>query len=281
MALVEEDLRVPNVLEGALRDRDPWVRYYACQSLGRLSVDRAVEAMAALLADDAPHVRLAAIEALSHVDSPVALDVLRDAVASDDADMKRAALVGLGIRGRKDVLPMLIEAAKSSDISTRLIAVSAINDLSIDEANEALAGTARDAEESVRNASIEFLSKRSGLGASKALIEMLDRPEVADAALTALARPAEGRVALLFSALEQARDEDRARKIAATLVRMKRPEATHALFHALGAANAAARRAAAITLSALGTKEALAAVRHASIEDSDPEVRKLCALLAA
>lgn len=280
MAQVEEDLRVPNVLERALRDDDAWVRYYACQSLGRLAVERAVQAMTALLKDEAPHVRLAAIEALSHVDSPLALEALRDAVTSDDPDMKRAALIGLGIRGRKDALPLLIQAASSPDPSTRLIAVSAINDLSVDEAIGALAEAANDPEESVRNASIEFLSQKTGISASKALISLLDRPQVADVALAALARPAEGRIPLLFTALEQS-DEERARKIAAAFARMKRPDATHALFHALGVSNVAARRAAAITLSALGTKDAIAALKHTATEDPDPEVRKLCAMLAA
>jgi HEAT repeat protein len=161
-----------------------------------------------------------------------------------------------------------------------LIALSAIHELGADEAVAPLLEAAKDSEENIRAAAVDLLSQRSGAAASKALVELLDRPEVSDAALAALARPAEGRIPLLFSVLEHA-DEDRARQITAALARMKRPEAVHAVFHALGLANVAARKAAAITLAALGGKEELAAVRHAAKEDQDPEVRRLCAVLAA
>src|SRR6185503_11611822 len=98
-----------------LTDAEPWVRYYACQSLGRLGVETAANAISRLLEDSAGQVRVAAIEALSHLRGEIAFEGLRRAAASTDADVLRAALVGLGISRRPEAEPLLLEALKSAD----------------------------------------------------------------------------------------------------------------------------------------------------------------------
>jgi hypothetical protein len=51
------------------------------------------------------------------------------------------------------------------------------------------------------------------------------------------------------------------------------------LFEAMAFPNAAARRAAATTLAAVGSREAFAVLQRSSLEDPDPDVRRICALL--
>ena len=82
-------------LQQGLADPDAWVRYYACQSLGKLAWEPAAASIAALLGDQAGQIRAAAVEALSHLQSSVAFEALREAAGSSDPDMQRAALVGL------------------------------------------------------------------------------------------------------------------------------------------------------------------------------------------
>ncbi|MES1208281.1 MAG: HEAT repeat domain-containing protein, partial [Pseudomonadota bacterium] len=85
------DLRAGACLLKGLADPDPWVRYYACQSLGKLAFEPAAEAIMALLGDPAGQVRVAAVEALSCLVSDVALDALRAAATDADGDIQRAA----------------------------------------------------------------------------------------------------------------------------------------------------------------------------------------------
>ena len=83
-----------------LSDADPWVRYYACQALGRLGREAAehTDAIVGAARPTRPgQVRVAAIEALSHLPGEVALAALRRAARADDPDVRRAALLGLGL----------------------------------------------------------------------------------------------------------------------------------------------------------------------------------------
>jgi HEAT repeat protein len=73
-------------LRRGLADPDPWVRYYACQALGRLKERAAADAVAALVRDEAGHVRLAAIEALAHLETPSAFDALLECAGTPEID---------------------------------------------------------------------------------------------------------------------------------------------------------------------------------------------------
>ena len=67
--------------------------------------------------------------------------------------------------------------------------------------------------------------------------------------------------------------------LTAALARMHRADASAGLLAALESSNLCARKAAAPTLSAVGTPEAIAALQRALVADSDPEMRRICALL--
>ncbi|MCA1663050.1 MAG: HEAT repeat domain-containing protein, partial [Myxococcales bacterium] len=156
------DLRAPSALRSLLADGDAWVRYYACQSLGKLRDRAAADALVALLDDPAGQVRVAVVEALSQLQTDGALAALQAAARSDDGDMQRAAIVGLGLRKRMDALPVLVDAAASADAATRLVALSALADFDAPQAIAALRRAAVDSDESVRIAAVEHLATRKG-----------------------------------------------------------------------------------------------------------------------
>ena len=51
------------------------------------------------------------------------------------------------------------------------------------------------------------------------------------------------------------------------------------MLDALSLANSRARKAVVTTVAAVGTREALTALKRAALQDPDPEVRTICALL--
>lgn len=272
--------QVTQRLREGLSDPDAWVRYYACQSLGKLRDAAAAEAVAALLSDEAGHVRVAAVEALSAIGGPVAIPALRRAVEERDPDVRRAALIGLGIAARPESLPTLLEAARSSDSATRLVAVSAIARFSSPEVTVTLAHAARDADESVATAATDLLATRTGADATRALVGLLRQPDVGERAHTALSVAVEGRIDGILEALSGA-DDELATALTSALARMRHDAATQALLDALELPNAPARKAAATTLAALGTRAAFSALERAAKRDPDPDVRRICALVVA
>lgn len=268
------------VLGSGLSDTDAWVRYYACQSLGKLRCEPLANAIAALLDDGAGQVRVAAVEALSHMQSDVALDVLRRMADSTDADMQRAALVGLGLGKHPSSLSIMLAAASSPDPATRLVAVSALAGFDAPDVVPALARAAVDKDDSVRTASVGILAGLSTIQATRALIELLRTGDPDARILAALASPSQGRIAGILSALTSA-DDELSPRLTSALARMHSPEATGALLEALLLSNSPARKAAAATLGAIRTPESVEALKLASTEDPDPEVRRICALALA
>ena len=275
------DLRVTGALLRGLRDPDAWARYYACQSLGRLGIETATSAIAGMLDDPAGQVRVAAIEALSHLQSEKAFVALRAAATSSDADVRRAALVGLGIARRPEGEPLLVDATRSLDPATRLVAVSALADFDDSAAVlEALARTARDRDESVRNAAIGFLASRNGAAATGLLVDALGDARDPERVIAALSTPVAGRIDDLAAALATA-DDERAPHLVAALARMRQPAADVALQRALDGANPAARKAAAAAVAAQPGTDAALALRRVATADPDPEVRRVASLLLA
>lgn len=283
-------IRASGALLRALRDPEPWVRYHACQSLGRLRFTPAVQAVVPLLADPAGQVRVAAVEALSHFQSEDASRALREAARSEDADVQRAALVGLGLGRREEDLEGLLQAAGAVDPATRLVAVSALSSFLAPPVLPALLRAARDPDENVRTAAVSFLSARPGAQATRALVDLLLDVRPREEALAALSVGTEGRVEGLLAALETA-DDELAPLLTASLARLigSEPGATEgpaadasaALLQALESPNVPARKAAASTLGALGSRAALEALRRHADLDPDPELRRICALLIA
>lgn len=137
-------------LQRALRDPDPWVRYYACQSLGVLEEPAAATAVAGLIEDEAAQVRLAAVEALAHFDTAEAREALLDLARSADPDLQRAAVLGLGTTQRPEVLPALIEASRSADPTTRLAALATLPGFRGTEVDQAITRLTADPDPEVR-----------------------------------------------------------------------------------------------------------------------------------
>lgn len=274
------DARVTSALLRGLTDPAPWARYYAAQSIGRLGLDDAAAPVARLVLDPAGQVRGAAVEALSHLRGQVAHDALRASAMSDEPDVRRAALIGLGIAKRPESLPLLLSAAAAPEAATRLVALSAVAEFRSSRVLAALARAATDPDESVRTAAIGFLAAAPELEATRILVDFLQDEACREPILTALATSTDERVPGIMSMLESASDE-LAPWLTSVLARLARPEATAALFQALSSPNPAARKAAATTLSALGTHEAMDALRARAQSDPAPDVRRVCQLLLA
>ena len=279
LGLTSKSAPVIAALGTGLADADAWVRYYACQSLGRLKVEGACQSIVALMADPSGQVRVGAVEALAHLADPCAAGALADAARSEDHDMRRAALLGLGIARRPESMPILREAASAPDSATRLVAIGALSELQGPEVVPTLAHAASDPDEAVRSAAIGYLSTRPGADATSALIEHLSTPQVRDRVLEALAVAADERIDGVLAALESS-DADRSPLLVTALTRMRRPRSQAAIASALAFDNVHARRAAASALATIGTPEARDALVRAGSADPDPDVRRICAAVA-
>ena len=273
-----KDPRVTSRLLETLDDPEPWVRYYACQSLGKLGHEDAADRILERIHDPAGQVRAAAIDALAHLTGERALEALRAAARSEDPDLRRTALVGIGISRRRELLPLLVEASQDAEAASRLMALSAISEFDGPETVTILARAAGgDRDESVRDAAIESLGRHSGSGATQALIDLLDKDQARERVLSALSTHVDGRVAALAGALASA-DDRTATALVGSLARMRRADASAAILAALHSQNDAARRAAAAALTAAGDPDSNPALQRAAATDPDPEVRRICAL---
>jgi HEAT repeat protein len=268
-----------SVLLKGIKDPHSWVRYYACQSLGRLEYVSAAVDIATLLTDEAGQVRVSAVEALSHLETPEAHQALRQAVTSQDPDVKRAALVGLGIAHRNEDLHIILAEVGSTDAATRLLALSALVNFSSPKVFGILSSASTDADEQVRSAAMGFLAARPEHEATEALVELLNNDLTAEKAKQALLVPSHGRSAGILVALETANDE-----VAAVLVsilsRLGSRDSQSALLDAMRLQNVAARKAAATGLASQSSvPEMMSTLRQAAEHDLDPEVRQICRLL--
>jgi HEAT repeat protein len=267
-------------LRAGLSDGDSWVRYYACQALGKQRDRASVEHIAALVSDEAGQVRVAAIEALSHLTGDVALAALRASVQSDDPDVKRAALLGLGLSSDQSSLPLLLEALAVGEPATRLVSLSALSTFHASEVTRALAQAARDSDESVRTAALGYLAASDDETATAELIGLALTGPDAERTASALATPHEKRAPALLRALAEA-DQELAPRITSFLSRLRSEAGRAALFEALQLPSSPARLAAVSALAVLGSREAHAAIARAAEHDDDPEVRRVSALCLA
>jgi HEAT repeat protein len=258
-----------------LEDPDAWVRYYACQSLGKLRAPAVWSDISKMLQDPAGQVRVAAVEAIARLGGAEALAVLDPASRADDPDVRRAALLGLGDLRRPEALPILLRATESDHATTRVVALSAIADSPLPEAMVALSRATLDVDPRVRDAAFSLLAVRPGPQATRWLIEQVKRSEDRDGALSALAKDVEGRIEGILVALEAA-DATLAASLVDALVRMRRANANAALESILQLENVSARRAAAAALVSLGTPAARKALLATTL-DPDDEVRRIAA----
>lgn len=275
-ALANAILAPPMVtaLEEGLQDTDAWVRYYACQSLGKLHVTSAIDAIARLLNDPAGQVRVAAVESTAKLGGARALETLEGACGSVDPDVRRAALGGLGNIRRPQAVPILLRAAEEEDSSTRLVALSAIAATGAPEAEAALMRACADPDDRVRLAAFQLLAVRGGQPSTQWLIERLGHDTDRAAALAALSHPTEGRIEGILLALESA-NETLASGLVQALVGMRRANGNAAVESVLHMQNVNARRAAASALVSMGTQEAQVALARFAAADPDAQVRRI------
>ncbi len=263
-------------LHEALRDTDAWVRYYACQAIGRLQDDAATDLIAELLRDHSGQVRVAAVEALAHLRGARAFAVLSEVLSSSDADLYRAALVALGISKKKEALPKLLAALSAPEATTRLVALSALAELGSAEVLPAIAAATHDSDDGVRASANGFLAARSDPAATSELLALLGKDPANEAFIHALARPVPGRVRAISDALSGA-DDVLASALVASLARMKSEDAAMAIRASLDSSNDSARRAAASALVAMQDAPSAVALGRRSLQDPDAEVRRICA----
>jgi HEAT repeat protein len=262
------------LLARGVTDEAAWVRYYACQGLGRIG--QAPALLIERLADATPHVRIAAIEALAHVETDAAWQALCAMVRSADPDQQRAALVGIGLRATPAALPFLLDATASPDAATRLIALSGLAPRAEPEALAALGAAARDAAPEIEEAALSLLGERADRAAAEVLVATALACDVEHPAHRALSRPGAARSAAIQARLGDASGRD-ADVLVAALARMGDDAAITALFAGLELANPAVRRAAATALVAIEAPGARARVIQLARLDPDPDVRRASA----
>lgn len=268
-----------SVLLAALEDPDAWVRYYACQSLGKLGVVAALPAVRARLDDPAGQVKMAAVEALAALPGEAARRALAEAAGSADLDVQRAAVVGAGERGEPELKPVVSAALASPDASIRLVAVSSIARFADSEA-ELGAAAATDPDSGVRSAALGLLAARTDSAASATLLELLRKDPESTAVAGALAQGVDSRIPSILSQLDSAPDA-LARALLAVLSRSQSHHGRAALDVAFASRNVAVRRATARVLSLLLDDSAKSTLARATSTDGDAEVRRLCAAALA
>jgi len=266
-------------LRAALDDPDAWVRYYACQSLGRRRVNQALPLLVARLGDPAAQVQLAAVEALAALPGRDATQALASLAVSSNLDLLRAALVGIGERKDEALRDLVLAALKSPDSTTRTVALSSYSRFEGAEA-ELERVSLDDTDPGVRQAAIELLGSRESAAATQALIHVVARGQSSDAALLALRQNVEARIPSLLAELERA-DDTLARQLLLTLSSAESRHYRAALEAAFSSNNVSTRRATARVLSLLADDAAKSSLARAAALDTDPEVRRISAAAIA
>jgi HEAT repeat protein len=264
------------VLERGLEDAEPWVRYYACQSLGRLLATSAADKIIPLLDDAEGQVRVAAVEAMARLGGDRALATLDRASVATDVDVRRAALVGLGLIRRPDAVALIVRATESPDPATRVAAVSALEGTTTPVAESALIRAASDPDDRVRAPAFELLAVLPGPQVTRWLVDRLAVDGDRERALSALAHEVDGRIEGILSALETA-DSMTSPLLVEALLRMRRPNGNAAAEAVLQLENVHARRAAAALLVGIASPGLRETLSQAALLDPDAEVRQICA----
>lgn len=115
----------PEPIIDMLSDKDEQIRAVTCESLGRLKVKAAEEALAACIGDKQPQVRIAAVQALRDL-GPSALGKLEKLFRSGSSEDKLAVVQVIGEVGAVDRLDWLAEALKADRDSLRITAAEAM-----------------------------------------------------------------------------------------------------------------------------------------------------------
>ncbi len=270
---------VEPALVRALADADAWVRYYACQSLGRLRASSAVPLLVERLADGAEQVKLAAVEALAAIPDSAAGAALGSAARSENREVQRAAIVGIGARRDVTLRDELASSLESLDAGVRTVALASFAVFPDAElALERAAGS--DVDASVRSCAVELLANLPSTAATSSLARLLSANPNSKEVSSALARHVDARLLAILTLLEGA-DESLSRGLVAVLARADSRSARSALDIAFEGKNVVVRRAAARALGQLLDTAARTSLARAATLDADAEVRRICSAAMA
>jgi HEAT repeat protein len=262
-----------HLLETALGDVEPWVRYFAAISLGRLCIPATLVPLARVATgDSATHVRVAAIEAIGAIGGDEAIGILKP-LAQDPGDSGLTAIRVLGNAQSDAVVATLRDAARSPDVARRLAAVEALAACGVEDAVEPLQWAASaDEDPSVASAAFNALASIANRNSSgsrsavRAAMKSLTDPGRRADALTVLGRLAPSAIPFVAESLS-ADDPHERRGVVEVLGRLTHPAASACLQKALSDGDAVVRRDAVRALSRFGTRGL--ARRFSTMAESD------------
>jgi HEAT repeat protein len=259
----------------AIDDPEPWVRYFAAISLGRIGDSSSLDILGRIArADPAPHVSVAAIEAIGTIGGDDARRILEPIAETERGDRGHAAVRVLGRVRNTGIPAVVLTALRSDDVQRRAAAVQALTLCESPESVEPLKWTAAaDSDPGVAGAALAGLGAKTaqaapaGQAAVQGIAACLCEPGRRDDALTTLARLPPSAIPWLADGL--AADDPRIRRgVVEALGRLSHPAASAYLQRAISDADAVVRRHAIAALSRIGTQGLTG--RLAALAQSDP-----------
>jgi HEAT repeat protein len=207
------DTRVVESLIGVLKDADASVRGEVVDALGRLGDPRAVEPLIGALKDSNKRVRSTAAEALGKLEG-AAVDSLLIAIKNSDEQLRSGAAKALGEAQRKlkskRVMEALLGTLKDSNVSVRRAAIKALGGLKDSQALMSLKNALRDIDWQVRLSATQALGRQGDDRAIEPLITALEdvNLEVRSGAAEALGDLGESAVISLIKVLRSKGDQE-------------------------------------------------------------------------
>jgi HEAT repeat protein len=273
LASVERERALPH-LSRALRDPDPWVRYFAARSAGWHESQESAAALEQIArSDPAPHVRIAAIEALGKIDSRSAVALLARLAADGNWDISRVALQALGRSSAPEADDALLAAVRSGDPPKRLAAIHAAGGgrkrPMLVESLRWIA--AADPDGAIAAAAIQALADMGAPESIAALVDLLAAVNTRERTIEALASVKD--IDLVGEGLNHLDPSVRASVVEA-LARTRQPRASELLLRALVDESAMVRFAAARCFVHLSNRPAETKLAELAREDPDAGVRE-------
>jgi HEAT repeat protein len=272
---------VQPILQRAMSDRDPWVRYFAAASLGRQQ-DRGSLAVLerAARSDDHEHVRIAAVGAIGAIGGDAAARVLGALLEGAETEVARAAIAALGQTTSAAALEPLKIALHAVDPARREAAAAAIVRWGQSEAVELLKwAAAGDVESAVAAAATLGLS-RIGSGSSAAAPLAIDAlaaltadPARRQQAVAALARVSPAAIPRVGGCLTS-RDPHVRQAVVEALGRLSHPSASAYVRGALEDTDPLVRQRAVVVLARLGSRGMAPSFAEMARNDPSDRVRR-------
>ncbi|GJQ57340.1 MAG: HEAT repeat domain-containing protein [Candidatus Scalindua sp. AMX11] len=125
-------------LRRSVKDKDPEIREYAVEEIGKLNDEDAIELLkGVLLTDENEYVRLCAVDALGSMKSSEAINTLKEALKDESVDVRVNVADVLGVMRSEDAIEPLVVALKDEDEDVRERAMDALGMIGGDRATKA------------------------------------------------------------------------------------------------------------------------------------------------